>query len=91
MPSKYTMDSLPTPNDDVVRLVPVPSETVAVLRYSGLISTASTESHARELLDTLRDNGIEPAGEPFSWFYDPPWTVPFLRRNELAVVIDPSA
>lgn len=87
MPSKYTMDSLPTPNEDVVRLVPVPSETVAVLRYSGLISTASTESHARELLDTLRDNGIEPVGEPFSWFYDPPWTVPFLRRNEVAVAI----
>ncbi len=87
MPSKYTLDSLPTPNEDVVRLVPVPAETVAVLRYSGLISTASTESHARELLDTLCDNGIEPVGEPFSWFYDPPWTVPFLRRNEVAVAI----
>ena len=33
MPSKYTLDSLPTPNEDVVRLVEVPGETVAVLRY----------------------------------------------------------
>ncbi len=85
MPSKYTLDSLPTPNDDAVRLVPVPAETVAVLRFSGLIGADAVASHTKELLDTLHDNGIEPVGDPMSWFYDPPWTVPFRRRNEVAV------
>jgi hypothetical protein len=36
-------------------------------------------------LKTLRDNAIEPAGEPLTWFYDPPWTIPFRRRNEVVV------
>jgi hypothetical protein len=38
-----------------------------------------------ELLDILRDNAIAAAGEPVTWFYDPPWTLPFRRRNEVAV------
>ncbi len=38
MPSKYTMDTLPSPKDDRVRLVEVPGETVAVLRYNGSYS-----------------------------------------------------
>lgn len=88
MPSEYTMDALPTPKDDRVRLVTVPGERVAVLRYSGAYDTKAVEVRTAELLRTLRDNGIETAGEPMSWFYDPPWTVPFLRRNEAVVVLD---
>jgi hypothetical protein len=87
-PAEYTMDTLPTPNDDRVRLVDVPAETVAVLRYSGIASPAAVATHTEELLTTLRDNGVEPNGEPFSWFYDPPWTVPFRRRNEVVVGVE---
>lgn len=87
MPSEYTMESLPTPKDDRVRLVSVPGERVAVLRYSGAYDPKAVEARIAELLRTLRDNGIEPAGEPMSWFYDPPWTVPFLRRNEAVVTL----
>ncbi len=87
MPSEYTMDTLPTPKDDRVRLVTVPGERVAVLRYSGAYDPKAVDAKTAELLTTLRDNGIEPAGEPMSWFYDPPWTVPFLRRNEAVVTL----
>lgn len=87
-PAEYTMDTLPTPNDDRVRLVDVPAETVAVLRYSGIASPAAVASHSEELLTTLRDNGFEPRGKPFSWFYDPPWTIPFRRRNEVVVGVE---
>lgn len=85
MPSEHTMETLPTPNDERVRLVPVAPETTAVLRFSGLPSPASVASHTTELLNTLRSNGIETDGDPLAWFYDPPWTIPFLRRNEVAV------
>ena len=40
-----------------------------------------------ELLKALRDKGIETLGEPVAWFYDPPWTLPFRRRNEVAVLV----
>lgn len=85
MPSKYTLESLPTPNDDRVRLVAVPPERVAVLRFAGTLSPRAVASRAEELQKFLRDNKIEPIGEPMGWFYDPPWTLPFLRRNEVAV------
>lgn len=87
-PVEYTMETLPTPNDERVRLVDVPAETVAVLRYSGIASPEAVASHTGELLTTLRDNGFEPKGEPFSWFYDPPWTIPFRRRNEVVVGLE---
>ena len=78
MPSKWSMETLPTPDDDTVRLV---------LRFTGDRSAQAVAARTEELMNTLRDNGIEPAGEPTSWFYDPPWTLPFLRRNEVTVAI----
>lgn len=85
MPSEHTLDTLPTPNDERVRLVEVPGERVAVLRFSGNYSPEVIAGRTEELLKTLQDNDIRPVGQPFSWFYDPPWTIPFLRRNEVVV------
>lgn len=87
MPSKWTRDTLPAPDDDRVRLVKVPGETVAVLRFSGDRSPRAVATHTAELLDTLRANDIEVTGEPQAWFYDPPWTLPLRRRNEIAVTV----
>jgi hypothetical protein len=91
MPAKWTMGTLPTPRDDQVRLVTVPPETVAVLKFSGDRSPGAVAARAGELLKALQDNDIEPTGKPEAWFYDPPWTLPMLRRNEIAVPVDPAA
>ncbi|MGX9789595.1 SOUL family heme-binding protein [Mycobacterium sp. MMS18-G62] len=87
MPSKWTMETLPAPDDDQVTLVEVPGETVAVLRFSGDRGPDAVAARTDELLVALRGHGIEPAGEAVAWFYDPPWTLPFRRRNEVAVPI----
>ncbi|MDP9168920.1 MAG: heme-binding protein [Actinomycetota bacterium] len=87
MPSKWTMATLPTPKDDRVRLVEVPAETVAVLRFTGDRSQPVVAARSAELLAGLRAKGVEPTGEPVAWFYDPPWTLPFRRRNEVVVPI----
>ncbi|GJF12939.1 heme-binding protein [Mycolicibacterium cyprinidarum] len=87
LPSKWSMETLPTPDSDDVRLVRVPPETVAVLRFSGDRGPKSVATRTDELMKTLRDNGIEPIGQAVGWFYDPPWTLPFRRRNEVAVAI----
>ncbi|MGB9303487.1 MAG: heme-binding protein [Mycobacterium sp.] len=91
MPSKWTMENLPTPNDDQVRLVAVPPETVAVLRFSGDRGPKAVAARTGELLQTLQDNGVKPTGDADAWFYDPPWTLPFRRRNEIAVGVDPDS
>jgi len=87
MPSKWTMETLPIPDDDDVRLVTVPGETVAVLRFSGDRSRRAVAARTDELVKALSDQGIDIVGEPAAWFYDPPWTLPFRRRNEIAVPI----
>ncbi|MCP2192736.1 SOUL family heme-binding protein [Williamsia deligens] len=87
MPSKWTMGTLPTPKDDRVHLVEVPEESVAAIRFTGSRSPDAVTSKTRELLDALSANGIETTGDPVSWFYDPPWTLPFRRRNEVVVPV----
>lgn len=87
MPSKYTLDTLPRPDSDQVRLVEVPTETVAVLRYTGDRSPAAVERRRTELLAALAGSPYEATGPAFSWFYDPPFTLPFRRRNEVAVPV----
>ena len=87
MPAGWTMVTLPEPNDDEVGLVTVPGETVAVLRFTGDRGSAAVAARATELLDALKDTAFEPTGTPVGWFYDPPWTLPFRRRNEVAVPV----
>jgi len=89
MPAKWTLETLPTPNDDQVRLVVVPPETVAVLRFSCDRGPKAVAARTAELRKVLHDNGIEPVGDADAWFYDPPWTLPPLRRNEIAIPVDP--
>lgn len=87
MPKKWSMDDLPAPDDDRVELVPVSAETVAVLRFTGDRGSDAVARRTDQLLDALRANGFEAVGTPTAWFYDPPWTLPFRRRNEIAVPV----
>ncbi len=87
MPASYTMASLPTPNDPTVRLVEVPGETMAVLRFSGFGSVSAMDDQRAELVRALKGSKWTPSGVPVAWYYDPPWTLPFLRRNEVAVPV----
>ncbi len=77
----------PKPNDGRVRVVPVPEETVAVLRFSGTATEAAVADRTKALMTALSGTAWRPAGEPAAWFYDPPWTLPPLRRNEVAVPV----
>ncbi|MGF2943855.1 SOUL family heme-binding protein [Mycobacterium sp. Lab-001] len=88
MPSTWTMDTLPTPNDDQVRLVTVPPQTVAVLKFSGDRSPQAVADRIAELRNVLRNNDIVPIGGADAWFYDPPWTLPCRRRNEVAIPVE---
>lgn len=77
----------PAPNDARVRIVPVPEQTMAVLRFSGTAGEDVVASRRAALLAALSSTAWHPAGEPVTWFYDPPWTLPPLRRNEVAVPV----
>jgi hypothetical protein len=89
MPSKYTMETLPKPLDEQVVLVEVPARTVAVVRYSG--SFSDVESRAETLTALNRWLAQQPdytaVGKPFFAGYDPPFTLPFFRRNEVLIEV----
>ena len=87
MPAGSSPATLPHPNDPAIELVTVPGETVAVLRYAGTPTTASARAAEARLLARLAGSGLRTDGEPYEWFYDPPWTIPVLRRNEAVVRI----
>ena len=89
MPAQYTLETLPRPNDKAVDIVTAEPETIAVLRYSGGIGTTAVHGAERRLMQVVEGAGLHTSGEPFTWFYDPPWTLPPLRRNEAAVQVQP--
>ena len=85
LPASYTLSTAPKPTDPRVKIVEVPQATVAVLRFSGLWNEQTFEAREAELLELLDGSAWRAAGSPSTLFYDPPWTLPFLRRNEVAV------
>ena len=85
MPAEYTLETLPRPGDDRVRIVTVPDQTLAVLRFSGEPTDDAVAGRQGELLAGLTGSNWEPVGEPGFFGYDPPQTPPEQRRNEVFV------
>lgn len=82
LPARYSAASAPRPQDARIRLVELPEETLAVLRFSGRATSERVERYRNQLL-----GAVEASGEPVLFVYDPPFTIPFLRRNEVAVQV----
>ena len=89
MPSKYSMQTLPKPVDDRVTLVEVPARTVVAVRYTGSFNDREkrTDSVAKLTQWLTKNPDYKAVGKPFFAGYDPPFTLPFLRRNEVLLEI----
>ena len=88
MPSAYTMQTLPKPNNSEVILKQIAGKRFAVIRFSGLAGDKSLEAHTKELEAFILENNLQTVSEPTYAFFNPPWTVPFLRRNEVMIEIN---
>lgn len=89
MPSKYTLATLPTPNNKAVTLKEVPAKKFVVIRFSGKNSDKNVMAHEKKLMDYIKAQEIKIIGSPKYAFYNPPWTPPEMRRNEVMVEIEP--
>lgn len=87
LPSRFTAETAPKPTDDRIQIVPVEGQTLAVLRFTGLGWDSTVRDKKKALMRSLRSTDWVPQAEPFAFFYDPPWTLPFFRRNEVAVPV----
>ena len=88
MPAQYTLGTLPKPKNPRVELIQLPPQTYAVLSFSGSRAPAAVSLQQQRLAGALASGTWKTAGEPQGWFYDPPWTLPFLRLNEAAVPVE---
>ena len=87
MPSEYTMDTLPKPNNPAVELKEVPAKRFGVIRFSGMGDQGSLDRHTEELQAFLKARNFTFLSPPTYAFYNPPWTLPFMRRNEVLIEI----
>lgn len=87
MPSSYTLDTLPKPNNDAVKLKKIDGKRFAVIRFSGMGKNDSLETHTQELEVFIAARKLKALSAPSYAFFNPPWTLPFLRRNEVMVEI----
>jgi hypothetical protein len=86
---KSVASAPPVPTDPAVQLVTVPAQTLAVIRYSGVATDSSRATELALLQRALARVGVTVEGEPSYYSYDPPWALPFVRRNEIAVAVKP--
>ena len=87
MPSKYSLEALPQPDDTRIRLRAEPMRSVAAIRYTGFWSRSRYDDHERSLREWMKERGLEPVGEPVWARYDPPFMPWFLRRNEVLIAV----
>ena len=83
MPKGYTLATLPEPLDASVKLREVAGQRVAVIRFSGSWSQSTFEEQLQTLRSALASAGIKTQGEAISSRYNSPFSLPFLRRNEI--------
>ena len=88
MERKYSLETLPRPNDERIRLFKREARVVAALRFSGRWSATNIREHERELLAELQALDISVTGAPELARYNSPFMPWFLRRNEIIVPVD---
>jgi hypothetical protein len=91
LPRAAAADGPPKPTDPLVSLITLPPQQFAVLRFSGTVDESSRARHEQRLLAALTGAGRHAAGGASLLSYDPPFALPFLRRNEVAIPLDESS
>ena len=88
LPKGYSVVTAPVPLDPAVVIQEIPAKKIAVIRYSGSLSEQGIEEKSEELKNWLGNQGYKAISPSRSAAYDPPWTLPFLRRNEVHIDIE---
>jgi hypothetical protein len=91
LPHKLAPADVPRAKRDDIIVQTRPAGRFAVYRFSGKTDTKGTASAQKKLVDWVASQGLQPAGEWEMANYDPPFTPPCLRRNEVMVRLQEAA
>jgi hypothetical protein len=87
MPSEYTLATLPKPLNSEVKIRVVPAEKRAVITFSGFNSAEKAQAKTQLLQDWIKTKNLKATGDPQFARYNPPWSLPFMRRNEILIQV----
>ena len=87
LPSKFNMDTAPAPTDERVFIREIPARIMAVIRYSGRWTDRNRAKYEKRLRENLQSHGIDTVSGAETAAYNPPFTPPFLRRNEIMLEV----
>lgn len=87
MPAEYRLRTLPKATNEEIRMRALPNTKVAAVRFSGLILDRTVDEKTAQLKDFIHSRGLVEQENPILARYDPPWTLPFLRRNEILIPV----
>ena len=85
MPSQYTMQTLPKPNNADITIVELPVQTYGVITFSGLAREKKVAEKTQALQEWMQAQNLIMTGSPELARYNPPWILPFMRRNEIMI------
>ena len=88
MPKEFTIENLPVPNNQNIRITALPKEKFAVIVFSGLVRESSYDKKVNLLNEFIKKKKLIPLSTIQIARYNPPWTLPFFRRNELLIKIN---
>ena len=88
LPANFSLQTSPLPNDTAVKLSELRNFTVAVISFSGFLNQSSILIHQSRLQNWIMKRGLRAIGQPKAAGYNPPFTLPFLRRNEILIPIE---
>lgn len=87
MPSEFTAETLPKPDDARIAIRPLAPARMVAESFSGLPDSDDLAARAATLADWARGQGLTVTGGPVYSFYDAPWSLPWNRRNEVAFAL----
>ncbi|MDG1945744.1 MAG: heme-binding protein [Halioglobus sp.] len=87
MPSQYNLESLPKPNNSAVKVRSLPASYAAVMRFSGFSGAGKVAENTRALQQWIQQQELSILGTAQLARYNPPWTLPFMRRNEIIIEV----
>ncbi len=88
LPADYSLETAPVPLDENVKLSTIPSKKVAVLSFSGLRDEQVINEKTHLLEQWIVANNLTPSSKSRWAGFNPPWTIPFLRRNEIMIDVN---
>jgi effector-binding domain-containing protein len=88
MPKEFTIETLPVPNNQDIKITTLPKEKFAVIVFSGLVRESNYNKKANLLNEFIKKKKLTPLSSIQIARYNPPWTLPFFRRKELLIKIN---